>query len=1084
MLQTSVLLTKEMIKEMYDSTTYHRGLSYYREGRVKNLRYDQKTDTWSARVKGTYTYDLTLDIQTHSISSDCDCPAFEKYGECKHEVAVLFAILEQENKEEIKQQEMIRHQKQEYQKINQLIDAFSQHQYAELNHIDHTKKPLTVEYMLKPKPIWLSQTHVGNGLTLELKIGDKRTYVIKKIKEFLNRIKAKESIYFTPNFTYDPAEYYFSAEDQAIIETLQEMVQNEKLYYSISTSFLRAFANDDSREMIIPPMGIDSLLQKLQGRSVQFETYPTIDNKIEIMEHQQLPISFTIIKKSEKDFHLEIQGIKDGIWFEPYGYIYLKRSFYKLTSEQQKIISQLKARLIKPEQESLTIAKEQMAPFLSHVEPVLKKIGRINIHESVSDRIIAPSLEAKLYIDYDQGQLKVKAEYHYGGRIINPFQPTSIEKDDQVILMRDIAKEQEIMNIIESAPLKYNGKEMFLEEEEDLYHFLYYTLPLFEEKAEIFLTQSVRSMLLPEQQKPVISIEMNSNENWLEIGFDMDGIDQQSIRNILQSAMEKKRYYRLPNGAFISLDNEEFETVQQLFHQLEVKKTEFKNDKIIRPVYKGIQVDEIIGSGSHPSIRPGKAFRRFMQKFKNPDQQDYDIPVSIHATLRDYQKFGFQWLKTLAHYRLGGILADDMGLGKTLQSIAFIASEKEEKKMTAPILIIAPASLIYNWKNEFYKFSPDLAVRIVDGTPEERREIIKTANQADVWLTSYPLLRQDIDLYREKPFSGLILDEAQAVKNANTKTFKAVQEIRAEKRFALSGTPIENSIDELWSIFQIILPGFFANKAAFRNLSHDRMARMVRPFILRRIKKDVLKELPDKIETVQISELTKQQKEVYLAYLERIQKETRDSIQMEGFEKSRIKILAGLTRLRQICNHPALFLENYLGESGKLEQLMELINHALSSGNRLLIFSQFTGMLQMIHSRLQEEGVHSFYLDGQTPGKERVDMAEQFNRGEKEIFLISLKAGGTGLNLTGADTVILFDLWWNPAVEEQAAGRAHRIGQKKVVQVIRLITHGTIEEKIYEMQQKKKELIEKIIQPGEEMLTSLTEEDIREILSI
>jgi SNF2 family DNA or RNA helicase len=280
------------------------------------------------------------------------------------------------------------------------------------------------------------------------------------------------------------------------------------------------------------------------------------------------------------------------------------------------------------------------------------------------------------------------------------------------------------------------------------------------------------------------------------------------------------------------------------------------------------------------------------------------------------------------------------------------------------------------------------------------------------------------------------------------------------------------------------MPDFFPNQKAFRQLEPAKVAKMIRPFLLRRVKKDVLKELPDKIETVNYSELTKQQKELYLAYLERIQKETKESLQGEGFQKSRIKILAGLTRLRQLCCHPSLFLESYKGDSGKLQQLMEIVSNAVENGRRLLIFSQFTSMLSIIREQLSSSGLNFFYLDGQTAPKERIKMVDRFNQGGADIFLISLKAGNTGLNLTGADTVILYDLWWNPAVEEQAAGRAHRIGQKKVVQVIRLITQGTIEEKIYELQQNKKELIETVVQPGDQATSRITEQEIREILNI
>ncbi|MCY9027169.1 DEAD/DEAH box helicase, partial [Priestia megaterium] len=483
-------------------------------------------------------------------------------------------------------------------------------------------------------------------------------------------------------------------------------------------------------------------------------------------------------------------------------------------------------------------------------------------------------------------------------------------------------------------------------------------------------------------------------------------------------------------------------------------------------------------AGDKSAAKFGSAFKRLLTQLKSPEEMDWEVPESLQASLRDYQYNGFKWFKSLAHYSLGGVLADDMGLGKTLQSIAYILSEKELDEDSSAFLIVVPASLIYNWRNELEKFAPNLTVQTITGTPSEREEKLKRT--ADVWITSYPTLRQDIDLYQHLHFHALILDEAQSIKNHTTKTAVAVRTISAKKRFALSGTPIENSLDELWSIFQTILPGLFPGLRQFKNMSSEQVSRIVRPFLLRRVKKDVLKELPDKIETTHLSELTKEQKELYVGYLEQL----KSSLAGEDFNKNRMKILAGLTRLRQICCHPSLFVENYEGDSSKLEQLLEITRNAIANGKRLLIFSQFTSMLHIIREELQKENLSYFYLDGQTPSKERVEMADRFNNGKQDIFLISLKAGGTGLNLTGADTVILYDLWWNPAIEEQAAGRAHRIGQKNVVQVIKLISQGTIEEKIYGLQQKKKELIEQVIQPGETMLSSLTEEELRELLSM
>ena len=719
--------------------------------------------------------------------------------------------------------------------------------------------------------------------------------------------------------------------------------------------------------------------------------------------------------------------------------------------------------------------------------PGLKKIGQVEMAEEVRDQVINPPLHVKIYMDRQEERLFAKVEYHYGNLVLDPFQPGQGEEmENGMILIRETEKEQQVMKIIESTAIKYNGKECYLEGEEETYDFLFTSVPKLHRLAEVYMTDGVKSLLQYKEHEPVTKIDMDSGGHLLEISFDMEGIDGQEVKEILQSVVEKKKYYRLSNGAFLSLEDDGFQTMNRLFSELQIHKDQVQEGVMQLPVYRCLQISEIMNSVNPYAAKLGKNFRRLIQDLKNPDTLDYEVPESLSAKLRDYQQFGYQWLKTMAHYRLGGILADDMGLGKTVQAITYLLSEKEENQKEnerRPSLIVSPASLVYNWKSEFEKFAPDLEVVVAYGAPEERYVFLRD-HKPDVFITSYPLLRQDLELYEKVEFDSLILDEAQAIKNHMTKTAKAVKQIKAAKRFALSGTPIENSLDELWSIFDGILPGFFRTHHAFRNMDQEKIAQMVRPFILRRVKQDVLKELPEKIETVYQSELTKSQKELYVGYLEKIKQETKESIQKEGFDKSRMKILAGLTRLRQLCCHPALFLENYTGPSGKLDQLMEIIENALENKQRILVFSQFTSMLHIIREGLDKTNVGYFYLDGHTPSKVRVEMTERFNEGENDLFLISLKAGGTGLNLTGADTVILYDLWWNPAVEEQAAGRAHRMGQKNNVQVIRLITHGTIEEKIFEMQQKKKELIEQVIQPGEAMLSSISEKEILEILGI
>ncbi|MDD2503727.1 MAG: DEAD/DEAH box helicase, partial [Clostridia bacterium] len=448
-----------------------------------------------------------------------------------------------------------------------------------------------------------------------------------------------------------------------------------------------------------------------------------------------------------------------------------------------------------------------------------------------------------------------------------------------------------------------------------------------------------------------------------------------------------------------------------------------------------------------------------------------------------------QWLKTLSHYGLGGILADDMGLGKTLQILTLLLSDKEEGS-SQPSLVIAPTSLIYNWEDEVQKFVPELTTVIITGTKAERKKLLRKIQDVDLVITSYPLIRRDKEDYGEYSFRYCIIDEAQHIKNPRSQTAKSVKSIGAKYRFALTGTPIENSLTELWSIFDFVMPGYLFSHSKFVTTyekaivkdqdkeASEELAAHIRPFVLRRLKNDVLKELPEKIESKMMTELTEEQKKVYLAYLVRARGEIFSEIDRSGYEKSHIRILSAITRLRQICCHPGMFLEDYKGGSGKLQQLEEIVPDALAGGHRILLFSQFTSMLKLIQLRMEKLRIPFFYLDGATEAQERNHLVKRFNEGDRKIFLISLKAGGTGLNLTGADMVIHFDPWWNPAVEEQASDRAYRIGQQKVVHVMRLITRGTIEEKIEKLKEKKRSLADAVIRPGETLVSKLSREEI------
>lgn len=437
--------------------------------------------------------------------------------------------------------------------------------------------------------------------------------------------------------------------------------------------------------------------------------------------------------------------------------------------------------------------------------------------------------------------------------------------------------------------------------------------------------------------------------------------------------------------------------------------------------------------------------------------------------------------------------------GKTIQILAvildYIDTEKSKGRQPRPSMVVCPSSLTLNWLGETEKFAPTLKALVISGSATERDKKIHTIEQYDMVITSYDSLKRDIELYEGLyQFKYMIADEAQYIKNNNTQNAKAIKKITAQTRFALTGTPIENSLSELWSIFDFIMPGYLFKYRKFKELyelaivkenSEEKMQKlkkMIEPFVLRRVKKEVLTELPDKTVTVLYNEMEEEQQKIYLSHLARAKKEVADEIQMNGFENSQIKILALLMRLRQICCHPNLFLQDYNGDSSKLTQCIEVIKDATRGGHKILLFSGYTSMFPIIEKELKKNQISYLKLTGQTKVSERIELVDKFNEDSNiKVFLISLKAGGTGLNLTGADMVIHYDPWWNISAENQATDRTYRIGQKNNVQVYKLITKNSIEEKIYELQQKKAKLVDNMLSTQNTFINQLSREDIMEL---
>ena len=571
---------------------------------------------------------------------------------------------------------------------------------------------------------------------------------------------------------------------------------------------------------------------------------------------------------------------------------------------------------------------------------------------------------------------------------------------------------------------------------------------------------------------PNITLDISQSRNgYMSMKLDIDGVDSNEYREIFSSYKNNNRLYRMKNGAYLDLKDNALEQAFKLIDILNIY-NDFDNMKI--PNNKAIYLEKLIEEEDLSFVNGSKYVSNVVKKFDKVKSKNYEIPKDLNATLRDYQVSGFEFFKTLSDYQFGGILADEMGLGKTIQTIAFLLSNKDKKS-----IVITPTALIYNWKNELEKFAPTLKVGLLHAAKSEREKILDNIDNYDVILTTYTTYKNDIDKYKNINFDYCIIDEAQNIKNPDAIITKAIKNVNAKVRFALTGTPIENNLMELWSIFDFIMPGYLYNKSKFKSIfvNNDKniieLKNLIKPFILRRTKKEVITELPDKIEQKIIIDLEKEHKRAYKGYVNLITRKIKENNQ------DNITVFSYLTKLRQLCLSPELMVKNYQGKNSKLDVLINIIND--SSDEKILVFSQFTKVLEVIGKRLNEENISYSYLDGKTSAKDRVKLVEEFNTNNNKVFLISLKAGGTGLNLTSANIVVHFDPWWNPAVEDQASDRAHRIGQKNVVNVIKLIAKGTAEERVINLQETKKELIEDVINgnlDNSSTLKNLSKDDI------
>ncbi|HHX0205745.1 TPA: SNF2 helicase associated domain-containing protein [Enterococcus faecalis] len=1052
-----------------------QGREYMQEGRVLSIVQNPEKRIWLSEVLGEELYLVELD-GTAKEQDVCECQYWMEHGYCKHTVAVELALKQRGVSRIIQANQTV-----SFEKTNRSTAEMFTKGFAKLSKAsaEVPLQPLRLEFhldVIETNNYYPELSTIGLSLKIGLEGTKPKTYIVKNIGDFLQAYEKEMTFMVNKQHQFTLLHDSFSMEIQEILTELAAIYHTSQL---LGANGIQVKGKIDKRYLLLPIDRSQSLVEKMNRTGQFILTNQTHKYRYLTFKETSLPLTFTVQKTEEQSFKLTIHN-PITTFLAHYHWAIADQTVYLLTEEQEAIYTTLLQLMKRLEEPSIIYEKETVSDLFSEVLPLLEKIGRVSVEESVEELVVHHPLKAVFIFKKIKGRINARIDYHYGEVIFstNPKYAQLPEVNQEIV--RDKAKETAIKQQFQQFAYQQTttGFEKVLPAGESLYYFFKAEVPAFRQLGEVRMGRKLRELYLDAQHHQP-TIEVAEGDSWLDIRFDVTGIDETEIDAVLTSLLRNDAFYTLKSGEILAFDSEEFFHTSAILTKL--RKNMHQEDNVIHvPKNQGLMIESLLEDNERAHF--SDSFKKMVTDLTHPENFEAQVPKTLQATLRHYQETGYKWLKMLSHYQFGGILADEMGLGKTLQTITYLLSEKEEERLKGTALIVAPASLTYNWLAEVKRFAPTLNVQVVSGNRQERAALLQNSTE-DILITSYASMRQDVQLYQEMRVGYLILDEAQMVKNSGTKTAQALKSLKVPQRFALSGTPIENNLDELWSIFQMILPGLFPGKKAFREIKPEEIAKMIQPFILRRDKKTVLADLPEKIENNMYSVLTEEQKTVYLAYLKQMQADV-SQMDQATFKKNRMSILAGLTRLRQICCDPRLFIEDYTGGSGKVEQVKDFLVAAKENNRRVLLFSQFTSMLSILEKELNELGLETFYLRGSTKPQDRLTMANAFNEGEKDVFLISLKAGGTGLNLTGADTVILYDLWWNPAVEEQAAGRAHRMGQKKVVEVWRMIAEGTVEEKMNSLQQEKRELFQKVIQGNEEQLAKMTEEDIRTILSI
>lgn len=1050
--ERSKMFTIKNFKKKINPIILQRGTDYYNNHKVSKID-EVEPGRFLATVKGTQDYEVNISIDGAGMITEasCDCPF--AYGPlCKHIVASLLAIEEKNVSDRVSELSSS--------DTLSLIRAYEKSAAAGHNSAMSDGEKVKIVPDLH---------YTGGRLEYSLKIGRDRLYKVRDIKklffDFRNETKRSYGKYLEFVHTVDAID----SKSKELLEFSMTAIVNGE-YYSWS-----------SDTVYLDELFIDNFFDMFRDEYVLF------DDRQVLVKFDDPKIAFRIINEKNKRFKLTLNryftilgrgihacfynGQDDVLWLA-------SPEFTRAVCDLFEIL-QRNTRLF--------ISKNDMPAFYSAVLKRVSEYAEINGIELIDD-YIPPEPVAQLYVDCsDDNIIYGKLMFNYGDNIYSAFSDDNNPHYDKVFeaaAQNDVKRYFSFVEGDEHHPL-------VIDNDDNAYELISNGLNELSKSMELYISDRFRRMAVRPPVKAQLGVRPQGG--LLELDIEDQNYSPEELVEVLNAYRAGVKYHRMKDGSFTLIDDALSE-LNELVKNLNITDKDMLKKNLHIPAYRMLYLDSLRSNKSF-NLQRSAEFKKAVKNYHVgiEDADNFTVPQELSDIMRDYQKYGFRWLKTLAAYKFGGILADDMGLGKTIQAISLMLDQKNNSDEHRTNLIVCPSSLTLNWESEAARFAPQLKTLTVIGTAAARDTLIQkiSSENYDAVITSYSTLTRDIDKYENLHFSIQFIDEAQYIKNHNTQAAKAVKGIHSDIRFALTGTPVENSLAELWSIFDFIMPGYLFGYQHFKNTfevpivtqkddnSIKALQNNVSPFILRRMKKDVLLELPDKTETVLTAPMEGEQHKLYTANAAKIQKSLK-----KGFgdkKNDRIEILAMLTRLRQICCDPHLVYENYSGKSAKLEQCMELVESCVNAEHKILLFSQFTSMLDIISERLTEMNISFYMLTGSTKPKERIRLVNEFNENDVKVFLISLKAGGTGLNLTGADIVIHYDPWWNSSAENQASDRAYRIGQKRNVQVYKLIAHKSIEENILKLQQSKADLND-IAAGGTADITRMSADEIIKIL--